>query len=319
MDLRFTLIPLLCLCGLPYYPATAGDTMADNAESPRLLNQLASGLIDAPEPLRADFARIAINELVTVYAREAQHARHDIQQGSSDRDLWRWVTAVEGLASELEAIAGTVTPATPVEVVIDQTGSVYLIIDERPLLLGGPVPGEQASLEYRMVERFCNLNLCSELYLDINIERQQTTPGHLEPQWSFSQQAGPSCGTRDGLEFQFQDTSNLKKKRDACARIINELDTLASRIASEVASGTRIDWNSVTIRPHPEKEQHKVILNNAGSVLWLSLPTLASNQNLLRMVRPWLVARVGGSRYNLVVVNAERVMGPLIEEDPWDM
>jgi hypothetical protein len=41
----------------------------------------------------------------------------------------------------------------------------------------------------------------------------------------------------------------------------------------------------------------------------LRLPTLAGLPQLLKMVRPWLTARVRGDTFQLVVLNAEYLLG----------
>ena len=282
-------------------PATAGMS----------LNRLAMSLAEAPEPLRTDLAYAAISELAAAYAQEAERAQRDPRYRAGDRELRRWAAAVQRMASELATLAETVSVATPVEIRIGPGNHLYLIVEGRPVLLDGPRPGQQRDLEQRVVERFCSLNLCDQ-HMDA-FASQSATPGLRDapPVWSFSQRAGPSCVTADGLEFQFRDTQNLSAKRQACAQVVAELNLLASEIRGQQDLGVRIDWNALSIRRLPGPFPHRVILNTEGQHLQLSLPALAANPDIFSLVRPWLAARVTGGDYHLVVINAERLLGPL--------
>ena len=125
---------------------------------------------------------------------------------------------------------------------------------------------------------------------------------------SFSQHAGPVCMTHDGLEFQFQQMSGLGEKRAACSRAVAELGELARAITREQQQGVRVDWDALEVLPAPPDEPQRVILA-ARVEIRLPLPMLVEHPQLLEMVRPWLVARVRGETFPLVVLNAGRLMG----------
>ena len=114
--------------------------------------------------------------------------------------------------------------------------------------------------------------------------------------------------THDGLEFQFQQATDLGEKREACTRVVAELSELAMAIAREQQQGMRVDWDVLKVLPVPADEPQRVILATRVEIQ-LPLPMLVENPELLKMVRPWLKARVQGEAYSLVVLNAGRLMG----------
>jgi hypothetical protein len=306
---RRTGLAVLFAAGLA--PAQA-ELVLESATPVYRLNDLAANLAEQPAPLRADLARVAIEELAAAYSDEAQRARRDARRRGQAGELWRWATAVEKLATDYAALAADIRPETPVELDISPEGSLYLIVDGRPVIAGSPRMREQAAYEQRVIARFCELNRCEGL-LDAPLADGAPAypPAHApaEVQWSFSQQAGPVCASGDGLEFQFLNMENLGPKREACGRAIAELNTLVEAIAREVAGGIRVDWNRFVIQ-HLSDDEEQVLLNGEGDYLRLALPLLVARQELVEVVRPWLAAKVNGQRYALVVINAGRVLAP---------
>ena len=226
------------------------------------------------------------------------------------RELSKWAAAVKGLAAEFAALAETVTPATPIQVGIGPERGLYLVVDGRPVVVSSPRMREQAAFEQRVIAHFCALNQCKYLLDEPAIETVTTTAvSTATPLWSFSQKAGPVCGTDDGLEFQFLNADNIGRKRVACARIVTELNMLAVALAREIASGIRLDWNRMAVKPLPDGDD-QVFLNGEGDYLRLSLPVLAARPELFAVLRSWLAARVKGNSYPLVVLHAERMLEP---------
>jgi hypothetical protein len=306
----------LLLCCLPTYPAMAWQPAPEESltAAASQINRLAAALADAPESMRADFAVAAITELVLDYDEEADRARREARSHGRDRDLGRWAIAVDTYAAKLTTIANSVTPATPVTVAIGADNSISLDIDGTPVLVSSPRVREQSAFEQRVLDRFCNLYPCTDLIAEYRpAQPAASTPTDAETYWSFSQQAGPTCSTGDGLEFQFQDMKNIGEKRKACGRIVKELNALAAALAWHLSNGSRIDWNRLAIHALPGEEEHQVELSGDGRTIRLPLPALAATTRLFKLVRPWLAAKVGGlPTYRLVVINADSLMAPLI-------
>jgi hypothetical protein len=267
---------------------------------------------DAPEPMRADFAVIAIAQMAEAHSAEAERARREATQLSQERDPGRWAGAVDAYAAELRALANRVSPETALVIRTGPSNTVYLMIDGTPVMVNGPLAAQQAAFEQQIIERFCDLYLCEELLAGYQAPLPVSRPDKSVTQWSFSQNAGPVCSTADGLEFQFRDMENLSGYRAACARVVAELDTLARGIERSRSGGVRVDWNRLAIQAVPGSEHHQVTLNTAGAAILAPLPGLAATPQLFTLLRPWLAARVSGKNYRLVVINADRQLAPLL-------
>lgn len=297
----------LLLCGLSLCAALL---QAQDEMPTWLLSQLAEGIADGPAALRADLARIAITEMAAEYAAEADQARHEMQRPGKQAELARWSSEVQKLADDYASLAETITQATPVEVTTGPDGSLYLHVAGQLVVASIPRMNEQAAFEQRVVTRFCALNRCADL-VDVPMRATAATRPRARATtlWSFSQDAGPTCSSPDGLEFMYRNTDDLGKKRETCTRVVAELNALATAIETEIAAGARVDWQRLAIVTSADGDE-QIILNSSGHTLSLSLPTLAARQELLKRVRPWLAAKVNGTPYTLVITHAEPLLAP---------
>ena len=303
--LRFVL-PLMFTALLQ--PAAAAEPYPPTLPQPDRFNRLAMALSEADAGVRVDFALIAVTEMVLAHREEADRARRDAHNSATGRNPARWARAVDAYAADLTAVVNGITTDTQVNIDIGPENNVALNIDGRPVMVNFPQTPQQAVFEQRVMERFCNRHPCENLIA----EYQQTQPSNryepATPVWRFSQQGGPVCATADGLEFHFHDAGNLNRKRQACRRLVAELNTLAELIAENRAAGVRIDWNRLAIHRQWEKDQHLVEIDSAGGAIRVSLPALASAPQLLAQVRPWLAAKVEGIGFRQVVIDGDRVM-----------
>jgi hypothetical protein len=296
---------LLCTSG---HLAAAQGTYGGAPSPDYRLDQLAVALRDAPGPQRAAFARAALTELAEAYAMEAAHARREARQHLGNADLRRWAASVDALAQELAIRGERVTDATHVHLRLNPDNSVAMIVDGTPVELNGPRSRDQVTLERAVIERFCSRNPCADLVgAPGTTLAQESAPG-ASPHWSFSEGSGPVCRSHDGLEFRFEDTQDLRRKRETCARAVAELRALAAEIAHYKASGRQVRWEDLAIRRLPGGDGHRVELQREGGYLELYLPLLASTPELLRLAQPWLVARSSDLDHELVVRDAESLL-----------
>ena len=280
------------------------------------LNRLAIAIGQAPELVRTDFAATVLAEMSAAHTAEADRALAEARHNARDRDLASWAHATADYARQLVLLADSLATAGSVEigVGIGPENVAYLDIDGRLVMVTGPRMRQQHVFEQRVIERFCNLYHCDDYLASYQPPQPALQPVAARPRWSFSQQAGPMCSTDDGLVFQFRDTSDLERKRRACSQVVTELNTLATLIAREVAHGIRIDWNRLAIEPVPGENRHRVTLNGDGDSASLALPALADAAAMFRQLRPWLAARVDGKSYRLVLLNSDRLMAAIMQE-----
>jgi hypothetical protein len=305
---------LLCCLALP--ALMAGPVETGHPAPVSRLSQLATALGDAAQSVRADFAVIAIAHMAEAHRAEAERARLEAPRLARERNPTRWAAAVDAYATELLAIANRVGAQTSLIIRIGAANDLYLVIEGTPVMVSGPLATQQAAFEQQIIERFCSLYPCDELLAGYQEPLPLSRLDQAVTQWSFSQQAGPVCSTADGLEFQFRNIENLRGYREACARIVAELDTLVRGIVRSRSSGTRVDWDRLAIQTLSGSAHHQVTLNSAGTVILAPLPGLAATPRLFTLLRPWLAARVGGNSYRLVVINADRHMAPLLQPGP---
>lgn len=297
----------LLLCGLSLCAAL---TQAQDATPTWLLSQLSESIADGPATLRTDLARIALTEMAAEYANEAEQARYEMQRRGKKKSLGRWSGEVQKLADDYASLAESITLATPVALSTGPDGSLYLQVAGELVVVSIPRMNEQYAFEQRVVTRFCSLNRCEDL-MDVPVRAATATRPRARATtlWSFSQDAGPTCSSPDKLVFMYRNTDDLGRKRETCTRVVAELNALASAIKTEIASGTRVNWQRLEIHTTADGDE-QVILNGTGHYLMLPLPTLAARQELLTRVRPWLAAKVNGTPYTLVITHAEPLMAP---------
>jgi len=63
------------------------------------------------------------------------------------------------------------------------------------------------------------------------------------------------------------------------------------------------------MRPTAGTDLQRIVLNGEGEYVLMSLPSLEKAPKLFSQVLPWLAARVGEKRYNLVILNADTKLG----------
>jgi len=299
--------------------AILADQLPTDSSQPwneRSIHLLAAHLKDAPLEARADFALVALSELIAAYSRETARARAALRRTRGNRDLSRWVRAVDGLILELQGVLDALSPETPVQISERDAETVYLIVDGSPVLLSGPRASDRAMLEQRVLERFCSRNYCDDLFEDAPAQSTVSATPQSSPLWRFSDQGGPVCASGDGLEIQFRSAADLGHKREICSRMVAELNSLITALRVGISDGKPVEWSYLAIDPDPGADLQRVVFNAARDYLLLSLPSLSGAPQFFRASLPWVAARVEDKRYNLVILNAEEALGlPAVEPE----
>ena len=277
------------------------------------LTRLALQLQDSPLPMRTDFAWLALTQMAAFYNEEAERARLETRATPRARETAKWAASVDAYADRIAVLADSISNESAITISVGISNEVHVYVDGQPVILTAAISSQQAAYEARVLQRYCILYICEDLLQEagsgepaLSAEYVNTDPGIAY--WSFSQHAGPVCMTKDGLEFQFQQVSDLAAKRAACSQVVAELSGLAAALAQEQQRGVSINWSMLTIDPAPPDTENRVRIGLRAEIS-LMLPTLAAVPQLVKMVRPWLTARVRGETFQLVVLNAEYMMG----------
>ena len=277
------------------------------------LTRLARQLQDSPMPMRSDFAWLALTQMAAFYSEEAERARLETRATPRARDAAQWAASVDAYAGTIALLADSISSESAINISVGISNEVHVYVDGQPVILTAAISSQQAAYEARVLERYCILYICEDLLQDVDygepaLSAEYVTTDPSIAYWSFSQHTGPVCMTNDGLEFQFQQLSDLAVKRAACSQVVAELSELASALAAEQQQGVSINWKVLAIHPAPLETENRVRIGLRDEIR-LMLPTLAGLPKLVRIVQPWLTARVRGDTFQLVVLNAEYMMG----------
>jgi HPt (histidine-containing phosphotransfer) domain-containing protein len=298
---------LLGLASAHYLPAAAasGDVPA--------LTRLARQLQDSPMPMRSDFAWLALTQMAAFYTEQAERARLETRATPRARETAKWAASVDAYADRIAVLADSISNESAITISVGISNEVHVYVDGQPVILTAAISSQQAAYEARVLQRYCILYICEDLLQDVDYGEPSLSADYVttDPSiayWSFSQHTGPVCMTNDGLEFQFQRLSDLAVKRAVCSQVVAELSELADALAREQQRGISINWKVLAIHPAPPGTENRVRIALRDEIRLL-LPTLAGLPQLVKIVRPWLSARVRGDTFQLVVLNAEYMMG----------
>lgn len=295
-------------CLLGWHATAAEQPGATPPAAGYRLEQLAAQLATAPAEQRVELARIVLDEMTAAYASEAAHARGDMRRGSGAGDLRRWAAAVDALGGQLAALAQTLTETTPVQAKVNRDNSVTLLVDGQPVEVNSPRIADQTGLERRIIERFCSRHACADFDAQSALEQAAADGAGRLPHWSFGAETGAVCSTDDGLQFRFQNTDDLRRKREACSRVVAELDTLVAEISQYRAAGGIPDWDTLAIRTLPGGDRQRVAISVAGDYVEAYLPALAAAPDLLALLRPWLISKVNALEPQPLAIDADRLL-----------
>lgn len=279
------------------------------------LTALAASLENADYGERADFARLALDELIASY-REVL----DIRAGSPPTlggkgDLQRWRAATSGFVSQLRQARWQLERGAQVRMTTGPDGTVALFVGRQPVLLSGPDPKRTELLQRSVVSRFCTEHPCTQMQA-----RTGSTSGTVaaavvaagraddDAHWSFAQDRRPSYVTASGMRFVFDDISDRGEKERLSRQVSGELFRLADALRTAAWDGRRLEWDSLQLRPRAHGSLEQVMLNRRGDRLDLSLPTLAAAPGVWREALPWLRKQVDNQPSSLTLWQADGLL-----------
>lgn len=295
-------------------PALA-DTAIDEALASRNLSRLGQVALSlAGEPVRATaFARAALAEMVLALTTETEIARlqlqsSQLQPSQQQGGLMRWVLSVERYIDELQRLAASVDGGAAVAVFAGRDRGLFLLVSGQSIMLSAPRMELQPSFEQNIVDRFCSEYPCHTLTSPATLSAASHGSTSTPPRWSFSEGAGPSCETDDGLVLQFASAAGLRRKRQFCLQLVAELRAIAAAIGREQGRGVQPDWERMAIHAMPADDKYQLDLNARGDSVQLAIPVCAAAPAIVRQAQPWLLARADNRRYTLILENTERLL-----------
>ena len=310
---------LLVLACAVTRPASAVDATAVSTGDYSRVELIALSLAD-DSGARAQFAIVALSEMAFSLLAETELARQQLQstqlqstQLQSTRfnspqrlaSLRRWIVYVERYIDELLRLSDSIDATTPVGLSAGPNGVLLLTVRGQSIMLGAPRIELQPSFEQRLSDQFCADYHCEKPVPVASVlpSASAATP----PRWSFSEDAGPSCVTDDGLVLQFETMAGLGQKREFCLQLVAELRAIARAMARERDRGVVIDWQRLAVHGIPGRAQYQLDLNQSGDSLQLAIPHSAAIPGFLAQAQDWLRARSGSRQHTLVLDNAETI------------
>jgi hypothetical protein len=260
---------------------------------------LARRVANGTEGEKAEFARVSLEEMGGAFHAEAEKAfeyRPDPgKPGNEQKDPRKWASATEGYAGRLFGLSESIMSGAVVDVRVEQEGTVLLIIDGSTVIVSGPNIAKPEILENRIIDRVCLDPSCDSLAtatFDPNY-----TPS-VSGRWSYTDTQSPVYATSNGLNFLFEDSSNLTAKEAACSAIANELASIVTAIRNLLWQKQSVDWNAIAVRPDATDATTQVLrINPNGDFVKLALPQLVQVPYVLQSALPWVRSQVEG-RYN---------------------
>ena len=298
--------------------ARAAGIQYDAAAMP--LVAVAKSLAESPSEYRAEFARIALEEMANAYDEEVAKAQAQVanppakkSKTKPDREaerkarieLAQWAASTSDYAQRLRAMSQGIGDFTDVTVVVEAHDQLRLVFNGQSIIVSGPRIDKPGPLNQRIVERFCFIYPCDTAAEDTGPAASGTADtsaasggyysnvdaspsGH----WSFAQNQRPTYITASGLHFTYDDTSNLKDKEQRSLDLAADLDLIARTLKALRQQGTLIEWNHLRLESTGEGAREKIVLNAHQDSVVISLPALSQAPTVWQSSLPWLRQQV---------------------------
>ncbi|MCB1750415.1 MAG: hypothetical protein KDI74_01755 [Gammaproteobacteria bacterium] len=299
---RCCLLLLLPVLLLPAAMAFAGSV---SRESGGALSRLVQMVSEAGASEQQDFAWIALSEVIAAYEKVYLSSATEVPKEKKARDKlisWRHGTRIyiSELRDLLARFAGSIELQTQTE------GPPVIYIDGAPVVISGPEIGRANSLEKRIVDTYCALYDCGELFRsESRVPAAESLPG--PGNWTLRNFGKASYTTPDGLIFNFSGISDRNEKQQVCEALAAELRSLVAGLREAMDAGYRIDWNSLEIQQLSGGRGHRVLFNDAGEYLRMALPALSQFAALSPGIVAWIKRRSIGGTPAEVEIFADRL------------
>ena len=299
-------IPLVTLIAL-----AALLLSAEGIAAPGMLTRLAITLEAEPQGVRADFAAVALSEMIAAYELEfdklslpGQVSRAEIAKQA------RWARAVQQFLAELYAARDELDAGAAVELIVSPPAAVQFMVGERMLAVASPRIDNPQSIEQQIVQVYCDSFACDPQIL----EPLEPAAEKLAKRggWSFAAGQGSTYETNDGLGFMFTDVRERSRKERICLQLGEELNRLSMALASARRRGQMVDVQALRINASGRGDDQLVVLSTTGNTLRLHLPALLDAPDVVEVARNWIAARSKGVAYRQRFPRAERLMAKLL-------
>jgi hypothetical protein len=282
---------LVLIVALSWYPLPA---VSQSGDSLSRFERIVIALNDAPLGWRAEFANVALSQLLEAYRFEVDLARSEFE--SDNLKLQRWARTVDKFADQLIPLLVDVEQELPVTLTLENGSTAMLTVAGRSVMLNHPRLSEQRVYEYKLLEQFCHSIPCDRL---LNDQSAQTAAGYsasttlaASPQYQFTEDR--RICAYDGIRIVFPTKVDVALMRETCKRFFQEVAAVLGEIGRQTNQSVRVEWDYLRLNPTPPGQLNLLQLNRAGDASPLSLPVLYQSPAVLEAIIPWLSAKLSG-------------------------
>ena len=287
---------------LRIYPV---DVTLTNRQKHAVLYELAREMKEGTAQDLADFIRISLSEMASLYEDAALEPGSESSITES-MHLSRWRNETLELARKLYNVADKVDPGMSLDVVVADTGELQLVVEDKIYILSNPDINQPYLLDEKIINGVCNIRNCNDELVTIHdhLNKREII---IEATWKISQSDKPEYLTSDGLHFVFNNIEDRTRKQIACLKIIKEIKFVADSLKDAKRKGVPLEWDNITIQSLYGSYDYRISLNAYGDSIYIKLPELNHVSNWTGLVLPWIQAQVNDVKYDQYL-QADRVL-----------
>jgi len=242
----------------------------------------------APQDL-VDFVKVSLYEMAGLYEEEA--LRSDKSTNKDGFQIARWRNQSMEFAANLYHVADSIDITTSLEVDMDDTGELQILIDGKPYILNSPQIAKPQVLDERIINHLCSMRYCDPGLPAVQQNNFKRTIV-IEAAWNVTEENMPEYVTSDGLHFRFANLENRSRKQIALLKIIKEIKFIAETLKDAKSKGVPIEWGSLSIKSFFGSYDYRISLNPFGDTVYIHLPELHRVDSWQEKFMPWIQSRV---------------------------
>ncbi|HTT07803.1 MAG TPA: hypothetical protein VMH34_03315 [Gammaproteobacteria bacterium] len=288
--------------------AAAAQEIGGRAEPPKSARTQSSAAVEALARIgqtvqaggadtQRDFARIALEEMISAYQNEAQQALAQppeppkrsrsprVNQPKSPAEMARWAARTSAYAEWLgRLLEGLNAAADDVRVLAEGRRTLRLLIGATSVVVSGPRINEPQLLAAPIVRRAClEMSICDVQEGEVGEETFPIGAG----EWSFTQDQGAVLQIKPGLRFVFPDAVRLADRQKRCLALAQALKSLARELKDRWLFDARMELDDLAVL-EGGGDHVEIYLGAESGALPVESPLLQTRPQLLREALPWL-------------------------------
>ena len=228
------------------------------------------------------------------------------KEARAQRKLARWRKGTRTFIEQLHELQALLSTAAEIEIHGDVAGPPVLFINDNPIVISGPGNGMQRLLEQRIIDTYCELHDCREIFA--KPEPPAIAPEPVEPGgWSLGGNRRPRYETPDGLVFLFTDIGQRNGKQMMCESLATELRRLVAGLRNAERAGYAIEWQHLAIHSMELSGNDQLLLNRQGDYLPVALPALERTGLIQKEALQWIQQRFAQKPHRTLFQDAGRL------------